>query len=311
MTGQRLATTNWHPFETTSRYQPPTAGDLIAREHAVWRVTKVADLPLSDNDRELWLEAGMPDPATWRDRPYRVHVEWVAGARPSWAPTDGPVQSASVSVPATRYSGHSWNIYPASGRWPCCSCCGEPMPCRTELQDQEVARGLADVEKMATRLPGCCWACGEPITSRQKAVTYPGDNLDLPGGIEVRFHTRSACRYSAKKYELRWISVDPRRERILTWPKCGGNLIVHADGSSECQSGPGPFGDERQGEHDCQGHLTHDHSAHAACYVGDAWFAHPSQMPGCPRGCKPEGHPGARTTPRPERRPHDPAASRG
>ncbi|WP_147457223.1 hypothetical protein [Micromonospora pisi] len=176
------------------------------------------------------------------------------------------------------------------------------MPCRAELEDREVTARLAEVEVFATRLPGCCWSCGEPISSRQRAVDYPGDNLDLPGGPEARFHTRETCSGDAKRYELRWIAVDPRRERILTYPKCGGILVVHGDGSSECRSGPGLAGDH-ESEPDCRGHLTHDHGAHAACYVGDAYLARPEDMPGCPRGCSRQGHPGATGYRRPERRP--------
>jgi hypothetical protein len=190
-----------------------------------------------------------------------------------------------------------------------CSCCGEPMPCRAELEDREVTASLKQVEKWAGRLPGCCWGCGEPINRRHKSVAYPGDNLDLPGGPTVVFHTRASCRGWAQAYELRWIAVDPRRERVLTWPKCGGILVVHGDGSSECSSGTGPLGHEHRGEHDCRGHLTHDHGSHAACYVGDRWLARESEMPGCPRGCDRRTHRGTWTTPRPERRPHQPELS--
>lgn len=295
-------TDRWYGLGTMPHYGPPPIGALLAQDHAVWRITDVTDLPLTNADREVWLEAGMPDAADWRGRPYRVGVEFVAGVRPSWAPADGSVQPAHTDAPARKWSGYAWYLYPDSGRWPMCSCCGEPMPCRAELQDREVTESLKRVEEMATKLPGTCWGCGEPITNRQKVVTYPGDNLDLPGGPEVRFHSRRSCWSKATRYELAWIAVDPRRERILTYPKCGGILIVHADGSSECRSGRGPLGEENLGEPDCRGHLTHDHAAHAACYVGDAWLSRPADMPGCPRGCSRENHPGANGTRRPDRR---------
>jgi hypothetical protein len=295
-------TRRWLPTNTNYHLGPPPVGRLMARDHAVWRITAVTTRPLSDADRDMWMEAGMPDIETWPCRPYRVNVEFIAGARPDWARTEEPV-NGSMKLPAVAtYDRASWDLYPESGRWPMCSCCGEPMPCRAELQDREVAAGLAEVEKFAKKMPGCCWACSEPITSRQRAVAYPGDNLDLPGGPPVRFHTRAKCGYDACQYELRWIAVDPRRERILTYPKCSGILVVHANGSSECRSGGTPFGTEASTELECRGHLTHDHGVQQACYVGDAWLEHPSQMPGCPRGCQREGHPGTRTTPRPERR---------
>lgn len=291
----------WHPHRTNSHYGPPPVGQLIAYEHAVWRVTAVTDLMLSEADREIWLAAGMPDQDTWRGRPYRVDVQFVGGARPAWAEHEETDLSGHADTPAISGGGRLWYLYPTSGRWPACSCCGEPMPCRAELEDRDVTESLAQVEKMVTRLPGTCWGCGEPITNRQKSVTYPGDNMDLPGGPAVRFHTRATCHGVAQRYELRWIAVDPRRERILTYPKCGGILIVHADGSSECRAGQGPLGDEQAMRPDCRGHLTHDHGTVAACFVGDGWFDRPEQMNGCPRGCSREGHPGARTPPRPPR----------
>lgn len=291
----------WVPLGAYPAYDVPPPGAVIAREHAVWRITAVTDTPLTDKDREVWLDANMPDLATWRGRPRQVDVEWVGGARPDWAKPDGPVQPARLTLPAATYRSDAWYAYP-TGRWAQCSCCGEPMPCRAKIQDDEVEAGLKRVEKLTSRVPGACWACEEPVTRRQKAVRYPGENLDLPGGPEPTFHTRQQCVGAAQAYERRWVAEDPRRERILTYPKCGGNLIVHADGSSECQSGMKPLGGDAVSERECEGHLTHDHAVFAACYVGDAWLEHPSQMPGCPRGCSREDHPGTRTSPRPERR---------
>lgn len=291
----------WSPLGTHTALDIPAVGSLIAREHAVWRIVNVTDLPLTDGDREVWLDANMPDLETWRGRPRRVDVQWLGGARPDWANPNGPVQAAHLTLPAATYRAEDWHVYP-SGRWAQCSCCGEPMPCRAELQDREVNASLKQMEEFAARVPGSCWACGEPVSRRQKAVRYPGVNLDLPGGLEPVFHSRQQCAGAAKEYELRWIVEDPRRERILTYPKCGGILTVHADGSSECRSGQTVLGTEAVSDPECQGHLTHDHGAHAACYVGDGWLEHPSQMSTCPRGCSRENHPGTRTSPRPERR---------
>lgn len=295
----------WSPLGTWPR-QRPEVGRLVAREHGVWRVAAVTDLPVDEAAREIWVDIGMPE--VWPGRPYRVDLDWVAGARPARA-GDGPFD-AWVNVPAEAYPRHQWDVYPPSGRWPQCSCCGEPMPCQAELEDREVTAALKNVEKFARRLPGCCWQCEEPISRRQRSVTYPGDNLDLPGGPEVRFHTREKCAGAARRYELRWIAVDPRRERILTYPQCGGILVVHGDGSSECHNGTAPLGGVRQSEPDCRGHLTHDHAVHRACFVGESYFARDSEMPGCQRGCDPETHPGTRTTPRPPRstQPQLPAA---
>jgi hypothetical protein len=280
---------SWVPLRTEHKHRPE-AGDLIAQDHAVWRVEQVADLPLDDADRQKWLDHGMPDPETWPQRPYQVNAEWVGGKEPAWSKRGGSRKLGIIRVPAGKYT--SWRVYQGE-RWPQCSCCGEPMPCRAELEDRQVTASLDSLARLEAIPPGACWACAEPITTRQKTVTYPGENLDLPGGQQVYFHTRRGCVRQAHEYEERWVAADPRRERILTWPHCDGILVVHADGSSECQPGQTQLRGEVKPQPDCRGHLTHDHSAHQACYIGES---------GCLRGCSPEGHPGTRTTPRPERR---------
>lgn len=294
-------TRDWYPLGSWRGYELPEAGRLIGMAHAVWRITGVVDLPLSDADRDVWLDAGMPDVATWKGRPVRLDLVFVAGAKPDWAEGE-TVQDASLTFPAEKSRYRAWHLYPLSGRWPSCSCCGEPMPCRADVEDNEVSVSLKQVEYFVRRIPGNCWSCEEPISGRQKSVTYPGDNLDLPGAPSPIFHTRAKCWDAATRYELRWVAVDPRRERILTYPKCQGLLIVHADGATECLSEPGPLGTAHERQPDCQGHATHDHGSVAACYVGDAWFASEADMPGCPRGCDRERHPGASPPKRPERR---------
>lgn len=295
-----VSSRQWYPLNTTYQSRPKP-GQLIAYEHAVWRVTRVEDTDLSDADRDVWLDQGMPDLATWRDRPYRVTVEWVGGARPSWVEGGDLSNEGGIDIPAGTYL--SWDVYPGD-RWPQCSCCGEPMPCRAELEDDQVAASLDRIARLEAVPAGACWACAEQITARQKAVTYPGENLDLPGGQQVLFHTRSQCVHSARRYEEEWVAADPRRERILTWPKCGGILVVHGDGSSECVTGRAPLGSGLcESQPDCRGHLTHDHGTIRACYVHDDWLSPNEWRDGsCPRGCSRDGHPGTAATPRPERR---------
>lgn len=288
----------WFPLRTGGKGRLET-GDLIAHEHAVWRVVRVVNLPLSDADREVWLKYGMPDPATWPARPYAVTVEWEGGARPPWDREGDKQKRGTITI---RAGVHMWWRVYSSDRWPQCSCCGEPMPCRAELEDREVTSSLDHLARLEAIPPGACWACAEPITTRQKSITYPGENLDLPGGQQVHFHTRRVCVRQAHEYEERWVAADPRRERILTWPHCDGVLVVHADGSSECRSAGKVFGKQRDSQPDCQGHLTHDHSSMQACYVADNWLNPEAWEGGCPRGCSRDGHPGTRTTPRPARR---------
>lgn len=290
---------SWHPLGT--RYQNRlTDGDLIAYLHAVWRVVEVRNAPLGDDDHETWLRHGMPDLDKWSGRPYTVTADWIGGALSPWAEKGDYRRRGTLRIAAGACT--SWRVYP-DGRWPQCSCCGEPMPCRAELEDREVTGSLDRVAHLEAIPPGACWACAEPITIRQKSVTYPGENLLLPGAHHPQFHTRGKCWPSAHGYEEKWLAADPRRERILTWPWCDGILVVHGDGSSECVSGRNPVGRMCESQPDCRGHLTHDHGTHRACYVAEHYFSG-TEWPrdACPRGCGRKNHPGTTTTPRPERR---------
>jgi hypothetical protein len=285
---------SWVPQGTSTVSGRPPVGRLIAYSHGVWSVVEVNDVSLSDYDHELWVKAGMPALDTWPDRPYKIVAIHVAGARPRWAPATWTGSRVEMGVRAGR-SHHTWDVYPVSGRWPMCSCCREPVPCRAELEDREVSAALDEVAVFTSRAPGSCWGCGKKITARASQVAYPGDNLDLPGGIPVRFHTRASCHLKAVRYEQRWLNSDPRRERVLTWPECEGRLLVHADGTSECRNGADLFGTWRENDPDCQGHLTHDHKNASTCHTLHG---------GCPRGCSTDPtHYISSATPRPPRRP--------
>lgn len=284
---------DWYPLNTRTRPRP-NPGQLIAHQHAVWEVKAVDDLPIFVGDlegdaRDLWLAAGAPDLTTWPLRPYRVHLRWVGGA--------GSTQLQWIDVPAGTHK--TWHVYPTH-RWPRCSCCGEPTPCRAELEDRQISAALNRIARLEAIPVGACWACAKPITPRQKWVTYPGGNLDLPGGQQPRFHLRSDCRWQAKRYEERWLAEDPRRERILTYPRCDGILLVHSDGSSECVSGHTPLGNYVTRAPDCRGHDTHDHGTVAACYAPENGYFAKEWTARCSRGCDPRTHE-ARATPRPRR----------
>lgn len=261
MTGLRPPR-QWHPLlaRARTRCTRPGVGDLVAMEHAVWRVVHVADTPvLDDRDLKAWEDAGRPDLGTWRERPYVVRVAYVGGhIAPEWRIRDepalgGPGRYGTVRVNTHAY-GRRWHVYEA-GRWPACSCCGEPMPCRAEMEDQAVEYAVEVAAEHERKLPGCCWACGEPVTSRQESVTYAGMNLDLPTAPPPQFHTRQRCAGAAKDYEDRWRAGDSARPRVLTWPKCRGHLVTHVDAVTECHGG----------EDGCRGHETHDHRSMSSC----------------------------------------------
>lgn len=257
-------TAHWSPLgverETSGR---PPVGRLIAYRHAVWRVVKVTDRKLP------------ADAEKWDKPPYGVDLDWVAGAEPPWRDKHPDKVGGTLEIPFRRYV--SWLVYPVSDRWPMCSCCGEPVPCRAEMQDRAIDAGMERVADLMSILPGTCWACREPITHRQDSVTYPGENFLLPGAPPPSFHTRQACVGSAKKYEEDWIygGPPPPAPKRKDLPACHGHLIVHADGTSECHGG----------RDDCWGHTTgtHDQREVRACY---------EQTHGCGRDCPTEGHPG-------------------
>lgn len=256
---------NWNPLGTTwAHTHRAEVGWLVAQKHAVWKILAIDDLPMTpeeQNSADSWMRYGPGGP--WPNRPYRASAQWVGGVKPDWVTPDQ--DTGKMVIRPDRYV--SWRYYP-DGRWPQCSCCGEPMPCRESLTDQRVDVELAKMVKFESRVPGSCWACGSPITSRQRSVAYPGPNLDYPGGPTARFHARESCRYEAEKYEARWLEEDPTRARMLTWPYCRGRPYWHNDGSSECVGG----------RDDCRGAETHNHGPQAGCRNMDG---------GCPRGCDP------------------------
>lgn len=250
----------WRPQLTDGSRDRPGTGDLIAKDHAVWRVLEVRDVDRTPEEETDWVEAGKPK---WTKTPYVVEVAWVGGVEPRRIAKNGVF---CVRIPAGAWV--SWDVYRGE-RWPMCSCCREPMPCRAEMEDRQVTAALDRVETLTRRLPGCCWACGDPISRRQQSIVYVGDNLDLPGGPDVRFHLRASCLGAAAAYERKWLSVDHTRRRMLTWPECEGAQVFHADGSTEC------VGDAR--DPDClEGTRdSHRHSYQTVCSVGDV----------CARGC--------------------------
>jgi hypothetical protein len=290
----------WRPIGADQVFGPPQVGAIIGWRYGVWCITEVtvrADHDLTDEDVRK-LRGFKPD---YRDRhrPYHVVLAHVSGPLLAERPQtlhDG-TRTVHLGIPVG--SGQRWSVLPE--RYPACSCHGHPWPCQDHDFDQAAAIAAKRMDReLASAQPGVCSGCLEPITTRQKTITYPGESLTVPGAESPRFHLRRDCHYAAEKYEAKWLAVDPRRERILTWPDCGATLIVHHDGTSECAGLdlPSPFdglvprGYRAEG---CGGHSTHDHRSAAACFAA-------TREP-CPRGCPREGHPGAAPRDRQERAP--------
>lgn len=110
-----------------------------------------------------------------------------------------------------------WRILPEHHA--VCSRCGEPMPCRHLRQMSQANAALKRARRLMAIPEGACWACEKPISARQKAVTFPGDNLRLPGGPPVMFHAGiQECRIDAIRYQDdEWVKAEPGREPFLTW----------------------------------------------------------------------------------------------
>src|SRR5437879_5395517 len=100
---------DWYPNLTRNHYSRPEPGQVIAFEHAVWKIVQVANVSLSDDDKELWLKRGMPDLETWRSRPYEVSVEWIGGVKPTWFDEVGEIKTGSITIPAETY--FTWYVY--------------------------------------------------------------------------------------------------------------------------------------------------------------------------------------------------------
>lgn len=192
-------------------------GALIAHDHGVWRYDGRQDRGGGEEYAVFSHEAGYCSPENVNRQGRKGVRILLRQQRDRWT------QRARV------------NEYPR-GRWPQCSCCGEPMPCRADITDLAVAAATIHSEKLETRLPGACWSCGELITRRQWAVRYPGVNLDHPLRHTPEFHARRSCLSDAVQYENRWRAADERRPRLVTWPECDGVLTTHHDQTLTCHS---------------------------------------------------------------------------
>jgi hypothetical protein len=233
----------WRPDHTTCSTAPPNPGDLVAFEHAVYRVIEVNPVPQEQwtDEQRAWHAAVRADL-----RPRAVPV--VVVARPATHRT-GDARAGAHNLHLRSRNGRTeWHIY-RDEHYPVCAQCGEPTPCRERLGMQEATAAL---ERMARyEVAGICPACRTPVTERQRSLTFP-DNLELPGGPPVTFHIgRAACRWTAALYEQRWVAADPDRRR--TSLSCPGHLTNHNDGTYDCTE-----------HHECRGPLAR-HQGYSTC----------------------------------------------
>lgn len=178
-------TSTWTPWGAERKDGVPAPGALIAMDRAVWQATFVRAMPPDERD-------------VLDEQRFEVTLEAMAGAM------------GERRVRTSCYG--SWWTYP--GRFPVCSCCGEPPPCRRQTAEDAAAAALEAMRRYER--PGVCPTCGNAVSRRQRTVTFP-ENVIVPLGPPVTFHVTSArCRAGALAYERRWLEHHPWRESLVT-----------------------------------------------------------------------------------------------
>lgn len=242
----------WYPEGTTYATRP-YPGDLVARDHAVWRVISVTPRP-----PELWTEESRERVRRHGDR----YIPHAVVLRPVDAGDDPKHRGRDLHIEAR---GAHWDVF-RSEHYPICAKCSEPRPCREEMAERVSAAAAQRFARYET--PGICPACEKPVTARQKSMTF-ADNLEVLGGPPVTFHVnRAGCTQEARRYEERWVAADPQRRRAVL--SCVGSVINHNDGTYECSelaACPGPAAAHRGGYTVCRC---------PDCHAGDSFDCHPA-----------------------------------
>ena len=210
----------WQPEHGAYSREVPTVGTLLAWDHEVWRVLAVNPYPEDrwrPEDREHVEERG------------RDHAPLHLILRPSRHDSPDPVAARSRDRSVTVLPGRTvfWVI--RDEHFPVCARCQEPLPCRHRFAEKAARAAMADMRLY--EMPGVCPSCQEPVSSRQKSLTFP-DNIIIPGGPPVTFHTRWRCHWRARRYEDAWVAADPERRR--TSLTCPGKYTQHCDDTYEC-----------------------------------------------------------------------------
>jgi hypothetical protein len=132
-----------------------------------------------------------PERATWEHRPVVLVVQ----------PADQPkAKPQHYAVRASR------SFYVLPEHYSVCRLCNEIPPCTHETNEAMVEHEMANTQRLMDIRPGCCLGCGDPITSRMKAVRFPGPNLWRPdwGNDSAVFHARQDCEDSVAFYRQQW-----------------------------------------------------------------------------------------------------------
>jgi hypothetical protein len=147
------------------------------------------------------------------DRVYRV-IDVLVGSGQIFLQPFGGTTAEGISIYGEDHQ--AWRVLPEHHA--VCARCGEPMPCRDLREQSKATHALRRARRLMSIPEGACWYCEEPISSRQKSVTFPGDNLNLPGGPPAMFHTGiQDCRHGAMTYQEEWVKAEAGREPFLGW----------------------------------------------------------------------------------------------
>ena len=198
-------------------------GHIIVLERHAWRVLEIREKP-----EDLW-------PANYEQAWQKVVSRWItheasraAGELTSWgAPLTAqpePIRSQWYYRPVNIVLQHvdrpkskprhivasiscEWQTLPE--HFVVCRLCKELPPCRHMETEATVNRAMADAERLMAIPRGACLGCGETITSRMKAIRFPGPNLWRPdwGTDSAVFHARQSreeCSNAVWKYEQQW-----------------------------------------------------------------------------------------------------------
>jgi hypothetical protein len=240
---------HWRPVGAalTPRYTAktiPTPGTVIAwlETRQAWRVRQIDPIHQANwdpNTVTVWEKAGSPDPATWPGRERRLMVE------PARNPAANGKDRRGLRL-APWWHGEQW--VPLMDPYPTCIECGGLWTCACYDRNLEADAAMRELERLGKILPGCCWACNEPVTGRHHSIVFDGENLLLPGGGDVVFHTSHSrkpqtpdnrhagtCRQQAEAYEARWVVADAPETRAVRL-RCSGTLFLHF-GYRECTTG--------------------------------------------------------------------------
>ncbi|MCL8016896.1 hypothetical protein [Streptomyces sp. AS02] len=132
-----------------------------------------------------------PERSTWDQRPLNLVM------RPADQPSAEP---SHWTVRGNR------PFYVLPEHYSVCRLCNEIPPCNHVTTEAMVDHEMANTERLMAIPAGCCLGCGEPITSRMKAVRFPGPNLWRPdwGTDSAVFHARENCSGSVSFYRQQW-----------------------------------------------------------------------------------------------------------